>query len=77
MALKRLTNDQNCQLKQWAGNTAAELIDDLLDDAAKAKEVVGAELPEEAGTYYLTVTIADDEDPVYAWAQANNTQTEE
>lgn len=77
MALKRLTNDQNCQLKQWAGNTAAELIDDLLDDAAKAKEVVGAELPEEAGTYYLTVTIADDEDPVYAWVQANNTQTEE
>ena len=68
MALKRLTNDQNCQLKQWAGNTAAELIDDLLDDTAKAKEVVGAELPEEAGTYYLTVTIADDADPVFAWA---------
>lgn len=77
MALKRLTNDQNCQLKQWAGNTAAELIDDLLDDAAKAKEVVGAELPEEAGTYYLTVTIADGEGPVYAWAPANNTQAEE
>lgn len=68
MALKRLTNDQNCQLKQWAGNTAAELIDDLLDDAAKAKEVVGVDLPEEAGTYYLTVTIAEDADPVFAWA---------
>ena len=84
MALKRLTNDQNCQLKQWAGNTAAELIDDLLDNSAKAaeaidalEEVAGVELPEEAGTYYLTVTIADGEDPVFAWTQANNTQAAE
>lgn len=75
MALKKLTVDQNCQLKQWAGDVAAELIDGLLDDDAKAaeaiealEEVAGVDLPEEAGTYYLTVTIADGEDPVYAWA---------
>lgn len=68
MALKRLTNDQACQLKAQAGNEAMEIIDTLMDDAAAAKAVVGAELPEEAGTYYLTVTIADDDDPVFAWA---------
>jgi len=77
MALKKLTVDQHCRLKQWAGDTAAELIDDLLDDAAKAKEVVGAELPEEAGTYYLTVTIAEGEEPVFAWtAIADTTQSD-
>lgn len=76
MALKKLTVDQNCQLKQWAGNTAAELIDDLMDDSAKAsasiealEAVAGVDLPTEAGTYYLTVTITDDADPVFAWAE--------
>ena len=84
MALKKLTVDQNCQLKQWAGDTAAELIDALLDDSAKAaeaiaalEEVAGVALPEEAGTYYLAVTIADGEDPVFAWAPANDTQAAE
>lgn len=74
MALKKLTNDQACQLEQQAGNTARELIDTLLDNSTKAaeaiealEEVAGVELPEEAGTYYLTVTIADGEDPVFAW----------
>jgi len=76
MALKRLTVDQNCQLKQWAGDTAAELIDDLMDNSANAAEaiegleaVAGVDLPTEAGTYYLTVTIAEGEDPVFAWAE--------
>jgi len=85
MALKKLTVDQNCQLKQWAGDTAAELIDTLMDDSAKAsasiealEAVAGVDLPEEAGTYYLTVTIAEDADPVFAWtAIANDTQPNE
>lgn len=75
MALKKLTNDQACQLRQQAGNEAAEIIDTLMDDSAKAaeaieklEEVAGVDLPEEAGTYYLTVTIAEGEDPVFAWA---------
>ena len=84
MALKKLTVDQHCRLKQWAGNTAAELIDDLLDNSAKTaeaiaalEEVAGVELPEEAGTYYLTVTIAEGEDPVFAWtAIADTTQSD-
>ena len=75
MALKKLTVDQHCRLKQFAGDTAAELIDDLMDDSANAAEaiegleaVAGVDLPTEAGTYYLTVTIAEDADPVFAWA---------
>lgn len=79
MALKKLTVDQHCRLKQFAGDTAAELIDDLLDDSAKAsasiealEAVAGVDLPEEAGTYYLTVTIAEGEDPVFAWTAITN-----
>ena len=76
MALKKLTVDQHCRLKQFAGDTAAELIDDLMDKGATTAEAVealeavaGVDLPEEAGTYYLTVTIAEDADPVFAWAE--------
>ena len=76
MALKKLTVDQHCQLKAQAGDVAAELIDDLLDNSADAEEaiealeaVAGVDLPTEAGTYYLTVTIAEDADPVFAWAE--------
>ena len=75
MALKKLTNDQACQLRAQAGNEATKIIDDLMDKGASAAEaiealeaVAGVDLPEEAGTYYLTVTIAEDADPVFAWA---------
>ena len=75
MALKKLTNDQYCQLKAQAGDVAVELIDKLLDDSASTEaavealeDVAGVDLPEEAGTYYLTVTISADDDPVFAWA---------
>lgn len=76
MALKKLTNDQACQLKAQAGDEAMKIIDTLLDDSAKAsasiealEAVAGVDLPTEAGTYYLTVTITDDADPVFAWAE--------
>lgn len=68
MALKKLTNDQYCQLKAQAGDEATKIIDDLMDDTAALKAVAGVDLPEEAGTYYLTVTISADDDPVFAWA---------
>ena len=32
MALKKLTNDQYCQLKAQAGDEATKIIDDLMDD---------------------------------------------
>jgi len=68
MAYKKLTNDQICQLKAQAGDEATKLIDELIAAAEAAAPIVDAELPEEAGTYYMTVTIAEDEEPVYAWA---------
>ena len=67
MSYKKLTVDQACQLEQQAGNEAAKLVDELMDNVAELLEVAGVELPDTDGTYYLTCTI-DDGAATFAWA---------
>jgi len=67
MSYKKLSVDQACQLEQQAGNEAAKLVDELMDNVAELLEVAGVELPDTDGTYYLTCTIADGA-ATFAWA---------
>ena len=65
MAYKKLTVDQACQLEQQAGNEAAKIIDDLVDDMTSAKSDVtalktkGPTPPTTKGNYMLTVEVGE------------------
>lgn len=65
MSYKKLTVDQACQLEQQAGNEAAKIIDDLVDDMTSAKSDVTAlktkvpTPPTTNGNYMLTVVVGE------------------
>lgn len=76
MAYKKLTVDQACQLEQQAGNEAAKIIDNLVDDMTSAKSDVTAlktkvpTPPTTTGNYMLTVAVTESGGKkvyTYAW----------
>ena len=76
MSYKKLTVDQACQLEQQAGNEAAKLVDDLVNDMASAKSDVTAlktkvpTPPTTNGNYMLTVLVGESSGKKtygYAW----------
>lgn len=76
MSYKKLTVDQACQLEQQAGNEAAKIVDDLVNDMASAKSDVTAlktkvpTPPTTTGNYMLTVevsTVGGQKVYGYAW----------